>query len=124
MVKSQATRSRIQNRKIARQVLAEKLEVIEKGDESRKRIKEDLKSKRKRSSDKKSRRKYRKLAEGKEGDGDSEPNEEDVVESDELGRSSSEGGTVGDSGSGQKDVPEHANRQSSLESNDEGKLTR
>jgi len=67
-------------------VLAEKLEVIEKGDGSRKKIKEDLKSKRKRSSDKKSRRKYRKLAEGKDGieeeDGD-EATEGDVEEGDD-----------------------------------------
>jgi len=69
VMKSQATRSRTQNRKIARQLLAEKLEVMEKGEDSRKRIKEGVASKKKRSKDKKARRKYRKLAEEKAGGG-------------------------------------------------------
>jgi protein subunit release factor B len=67
VMKSQATRSRDQNRKIVRRLLAEKLEVIEKGVNSRKQMKEDAKSKKKRSKDKKARRKYRKLAEEKAG---------------------------------------------------------
>jgi protein subunit release factor B len=66
-MKSQATRSRDQNRKIARKLLAEKLEVLEKGVGSRKMMKEEVKSKKKRSKEKKARRKYRKLAEEKTG---------------------------------------------------------
>lgn len=66
MVKSQATRSREQNRKIARELLAERLDVLDNGDKSRKLIVEGFKKKRADSSSKKSRRKYRKLDEEKE----------------------------------------------------------
>jgi protein subunit release factor B len=69
VVKSQATRSRTQNRKIARQLLAEKLEVLEKGDQSRVMVKGEVKRKRKASKAKKARRKYRRLA-GEKGEGD------------------------------------------------------
>lgn len=65
MVKSQATRSREQNRKIARELLAERLDVLNNGDKSRKVIVETFKKKRADSSAKKSRRKYRKLEEEK-----------------------------------------------------------
>jgi len=65
VVKSQATRSRSQNHKIAREILAEKIELLQKGDESRTAKKIQLKSKRKASAAKKARRKYRKLEEGK-----------------------------------------------------------
>lgn len=82
MVKSQATRSRSQNRKIARRILAEKLEEREKGPESRVAIKADLKQKRKASASKKARRKYRRLDEEKgvtqerEKEGEQQRNEE------------------------------------------------
>jgi protein subunit release factor B len=66
VVKSQATRSRSQNRTIARRLLAEKLEIIEKGPESRVMMKAAVKQKKKASSVKKSKRKYRALAERKE----------------------------------------------------------
>ena len=90
-MKSQATRSRTQNRKIARQLLAEKLEVMEKGEWSRKRIREGVASRKKRSKDKKARRKYRKLAAEKEGvgvggaviEGKEDEDEEDDDEDDE-----------------------------------------
>ncbi|KAL9104413.1 MAG: hypothetical protein Q9163_000618 [Psora crenata] len=59
VVKSQATRSRSQNRKIARRLLAEKLEDLEKGPESRVAIKVEIKRKKKASKMKKARRKYR-----------------------------------------------------------------
>ena len=59
VVKSQATRSRSQNRKIARRILAEKLEEAEKGPESRGAIKKEIKRKKKASKTKKARRKYR-----------------------------------------------------------------
>lgn len=66
VIKCQATRSRIQNRKIARTMLAERLELAEKGDESRLAQKAELAKKRKASATKKSKRKYRKLAEDKD----------------------------------------------------------
>lgn len=65
VIKCQATRSRTQNRKIARQLLAEKLEVIEKGSESRVAVKGEVKRKKKASRAKKSKRKYRALEEDK-----------------------------------------------------------
>jgi hypothetical protein len=66
-VKSQETRSRQQNRKIARRILSDKLENLEKGDESRQAIKAKEASRKKASKMKKSRRKYRKLEEVKAG---------------------------------------------------------
>lgn len=65
VVKSQETRSREQNRRTARRILGEKLEDIEKGPQSRTAIKTDRARKNKASADKKARRKYRKLEEGK-----------------------------------------------------------
>ncbi|KAH8821568.1 RF-1 domain-containing protein [Xylogone sp. PMI_703] len=66
VLKVQATRSRTQNRKIARQMLAEKLEEKEKGNESRTAVIAETKRKKKSSATKKSRRKYRLLEEAKE----------------------------------------------------------
>jgi hypothetical protein len=60
-VKSQATRSRSQNRTIARQLLADKLDDMARGNESRSSIVGEVKRKKRASSTKKSRRKYRKL---------------------------------------------------------------
>ena len=65
VLKVQATRSRTQNRKIARQMLAERLEEIEKGKDSRVAVVEETKKKRKSSAAKKSKRKYRLLEEAK-----------------------------------------------------------
>lgn len=83
VVKSQATRSRTQNESIARRILAEKVEVLEKGPESRVEKKRQKVSLKKQSSAKKSRRKYRRLAEEKgqkegenEENGDEDGNEE------------------------------------------------
>ena len=67
VVKVQATRSRSQNRKIARQLLAERVEKIEKGAESRVAIVGEVKKKRKSSAVKKSKRKYRLLEAAKNG---------------------------------------------------------
>ena len=67
-MKSQATRSRSQNRKYARQLLAEKLDEMEMGDQSRTAIKTAIKSKKKASASKKKRRKYRALEAEKEAD--------------------------------------------------------
>ena len=61
VVKCQATRSRIQNRELARRLLADRVEEQEKGEESRTALKAQLKSKKKASKTKKARRKYRKL---------------------------------------------------------------
>ncbi|KAL8811220.1 MAG: hypothetical protein Q9223_001063 [Gallowayella weberi] len=64
VVKSQATRSRSQNRSIARRLLADKLEDAEKGSESRTALKSEVKRKKKASKAKKARRKYRALEDG------------------------------------------------------------
>ena len=85
VVKCQATRSRTQNESIARRLLAEKVEVLEKGSESRVIKKQQLESRKSRSGEKKRRRKYRALAaEGAAGDGegDGEVLEEKVVRQD------------------------------------------
>ena len=58
VVKSQASRSRESNRKTARLLLAEKLEEIEKGAESRRQILGAIKQKKAASKKKKARRKY------------------------------------------------------------------
>lgn len=68
VVKSQATRSRSQNRSIARRLLADKLENAEKGPESRTALKTDIKRKKKASKMKKARRKYRSSAEDDDPD--------------------------------------------------------
>ncbi|KAK5109254.1 hypothetical protein LTR62_007236 [Meristemomyces frigidus] len=65
VVKSQETRSRESNRKLARNLLAEKLDQIEKGEGSRMAIKGARATKKKASAGKKARRKYRKLEEEK-----------------------------------------------------------
>ena len=67
VVKCQETRSRSQNRKIARRLLAEKVDRLEKGDESRSAWKEHREKKKRASKVKKSRRKYRALKDMKEG---------------------------------------------------------
>lgn len=65
VVKYQDTRSRAINRKVARQLLQDRLEEYELGDDARTRVKAREKSKKKASSDKKKRRKYRALEAGK-----------------------------------------------------------
>ncbi|KAL4818282.1 RF-1 domain-containing protein [Aspergillus spinulosporus] len=74
VVKSQATRSRSQNEKYARQILADKVEQFLKGDQSRLALKAERERKKKASRLKKSRRKYRELEEKKsaEGKGDTQ----------------------------------------------------
>ncbi|EMR61664.1 putative peptidyl-trna hydrolase domain protein [Eutypa lata UCREL1] len=69
VVKCQATRSRSQNRTIARELLAARVDDLARGDESRSAVVGAFHRKRKASKAKKSRRKYRKLlaAEGEEG---------------------------------------------------------
>ncbi|OKL62689.1 hypothetical protein UA08_01401 [Talaromyces atroroseus] len=83
VVKSQATRSRSQNQKIAREILAAKVEELEKGEQSRAAIKSALMRKRKASSTKKKRRKYRALEEAKRKDKDAEDGVFEAVEEEE-----------------------------------------
>lgn len=83
MVKSQATRSREQNRKIARQLLALKIDELVNGPQSRNAIVTEVKRKRAASRAKKARRKYRKLAAEKEGLKAEEEHEEEEGEEDE-----------------------------------------
>ncbi|KAL4992879.1 RF-1 domain-containing protein [Aspergillus falconensis] len=74
VVKSQATRSRSQNEKYARQILADKVEQFLKGGQSRLALKGERERKKKASRLKKSRRKYRELEDKKstEEEGDKE----------------------------------------------------
>ncbi|KAJ5612688.1 Peptide chain release factor class I/class II [Penicillium lagena] len=70
VVKCQATRSQSQNEKIARHLLADKVEAREKGEDSRAAMKAEAARKKKASKMKKSKRKYRDLSEGKNKDED------------------------------------------------------
>ncbi|KAJ4311546.1 hypothetical protein N0V84_010392 [Fusarium piperis] len=65
VVKSQATRSRDQNRKHARELLAQRVDEFHNGDQSRSAIVGRVKKKKADSASKKSRRKYKKLEEEK-----------------------------------------------------------
>ena len=58
VIKSQATRSQTQNRSIARKLLAEKLDFMEKGSGSRMALKIDAKAKKRADKAKKAKRKY------------------------------------------------------------------
>lgn len=66
VVKCQDTRSREQNRKLAREHLAEKIDDLLNGEQSRSAVVARLKAAKKSSAAKKSRRKHRDVAEGKE----------------------------------------------------------
>ncbi|KAL7948986.1 RF-1 domain-containing protein [Trichoderma barbatum] len=63
VVKSQATRSRSQNRKLAREILAQRVDEFLNGDQSRSSVVGAIKKKKADSAAKKSRRKYRQLEE-------------------------------------------------------------
>jgi protein subunit release factor B len=90
VVKSQHTRSREQNRKFARLLLGEKLDALEKGEDSRTAIKLDRARTKKASANKKTKRKYKKLEEAKaaadggegaeEGEGEGEGEGDEAVE--------------------------------------------
>lgn len=82
MVKSQATRSQSQNEKIARRLLVDRVEELEKGEQSRNAIKADRARKKKASKVKKSRRKYRESDPEKiENESDVEGDREEAVDS-------------------------------------------
>jgi protein subunit release factor B len=66
VIKCQETRSRAQNREIARREMADRVEAVLRGEESRVAKKAREGARKRASRLKKSRRKYRKLAEGKE----------------------------------------------------------
>ncbi|KAJ5139315.1 uncharacterized protein N7515_004163 [Penicillium bovifimosum] len=76
VIKCQATRSQSQNAKIARSLLADRVEAKEKGEESRIGIKAAAARKKKASKMKKARRKYRELEDGAK----SKVEEEDEIE--------------------------------------------
>lgn len=85
VVTSQATRSRDQNRKIAREILAMKIEELEKGVQSRTQIVIARKQMLKQRAKRKTKSKYKKLANESEGknreedDGEEEEEEEVIV---------------------------------------------
>ncbi|KAG9520927.1 hypothetical protein KCU99_g5948, partial [Aureobasidium melanogenum] len=64
VIKCQETRSRSQNRNIARRILAERVELLVMGHQSRAALKAEKEKKKKASKNKKARRKYRKLDHG------------------------------------------------------------
>ncbi|KAJ4989052.1 RF-1 domain-containing protein [Stagonosporopsis vannaccii] len=80
VVKYQDTRSRAQNRKVARRLLQDRLEELELGDEARTRVKGREISRKKKSAGKKSRRKYRALEAAKEGEEGAEEGEGNIEE--------------------------------------------
>jgi len=79
VIKCQETRSRSQNRKIARRILAERIEVLVMGDDSRAALKAEREKKKKASKNKKARRKYRNLENANEAELDND----DTIETDE-----------------------------------------
>ncbi|KAK4935685.1 hypothetical protein LTR10_023306 [Elasticomyces elasticus] len=78
VVKSQRTRSKSENFKIAKRILAEKVELLEKGGESRAAKVHDRARKKKLSAEKKRRRKYRALSENGKGEDDGDEAEDAV----------------------------------------------
>ena len=67
MIKCQETRSREENRRVARRLLVRKLDVMQNGEESLQEIRKWREARKKKSREKKSRRKYRRLDEEKTG---------------------------------------------------------
>lgn len=77
VVKCQETRSRSQNRKLARKILGERIEELELGEGARTRVKAREERRKKASRGKKSRRKYRALEGKGGGEGEGVAEEED-----------------------------------------------
>lgn len=86
MVKCQDTRSREQNRKLAREHLAEKIDDLLNGDQSRSAFVARLKAKKKSSAAKKSRRKHRDAAGGREQGEEGEVDDDEAPDGDEAER--------------------------------------
>lgn len=85
VVKCQDTRSREQNRKLAREHLAEKIDDLLNGDQSRSAVVARLKAAKKSSAAKKSRRKHRDVADGKEQGEEGEEDDDAPLGSDGAG---------------------------------------
>ncbi|POS77635.1 peptidyl-tRNA hydrolase domain-containing protein [Diaporthe helianthi] len=86
VVKCQDTRSREQNRKLAREHLADKIDDLLNGDQSRSAIVARLKAKKKSSAAKKSRRKHRDIADGREQGEEGEVDDEEDMDTEEAER--------------------------------------
>jgi protein subunit release factor B len=84
VVKCQDTRSREQNRKLAREHLAEKIDDLLNADQSRSAVVARLKAKKKSSAAKKSRRKHRDAAEGREQGEEGEDDGEEPLDLEEA----------------------------------------
>ncbi|KAF4556832.1 RF-1 domain-containing protein 2 [Elsinoe fawcettii] len=112
VVKNQSTRSRAQNRTIARRILREKLEELELGEKSRVRVKEARERRKKESGGKKRRRKYRALAEGKEGGREVEEGEEGIV--------GEEGGAMSGAKEGEGEVQNESQSRRGVETGGQG----
>ncbi|RYP12783.1 hypothetical protein DL765_007161 [Monosporascus sp. GIB2] len=82
VVKCQATRSRSQNRTIARRLLADRLDDLARGGASRSAVVGEVRRRKKASSAKKSRRKYRRLAEERQ-EGEAEEGQHEVGDEEE-----------------------------------------
>lgn len=102
VIKCQATRSRTQNRKIARDLLALKLDALHNGAASRTAVVSDAKKKKAASKAKKSRRKYRKVdgVDGVEEEGQ-DGQEELEGEGEREGGIEEVGGREGEQGRGE-----------------------
>ncbi|KAG8163680.1 hypothetical protein KVR01_006977 [Diaporthe batatas] len=85
VVKCQDTRSREQNRKLAREHLAEKIDDLLNGDQSRSAIVARLKAKKKSSAAKKSRRKHRDAAGGGEQADEGQVDDDEAPDGEEAG---------------------------------------
>ncbi|CAP86573.1 hypothetical protein E8E15_007901 [Penicillium rubens] len=108
VVKCQATRSQSQNAKIARSLLADKIEALENGDNSRVAIKAAAAKKKKASKMKKTRRKYRELGEGaKEGGIEEEEDEVEIIWDDDVkeGETKETESETGGGGEAKSEVP-------------------
>lgn len=91
VIKCQTTRSRIQNRKIARRLLADKLDLIENGSESRIALREEKLRRKKSSKRNKALKKFRKLF-GQDDEGEEEVEEVDTEDVDTEEVNSEEAG--------------------------------
>lgn len=116
VVKCQATRSRTENRKIARQLLADRLDDLRRGDQSRAAVVGDFRRKKRASAAKKKRRKYRKLNEdGQEVEVEVEEDETAIEEGEKQDQSK------GELEAGEDTRPATEAQKSQTESNQAGK---
>lgn len=83
-MKCQATRSQAHNAKTARSLLADRVEALEKGDQSRVALKAEAARKKKARQTKKTRRKYRELEGKAKGKEEVEEEEVEIIWDDEV----------------------------------------